>query len=116
MFQYHEVGSLRWVPSWGVEDPAWFGSVRVALADLDDDGGLDVVHNEPNSSAIVARDGDDGTELWRYARPQPANVNVLVASDLNGDGAEDVLVGGDPMLGFDVLASNQTKPAAWQYL
>ena len=62
------------------------------VADLDGDGRHEVLlhsgrRNDP--SQVVVLDGADGRELWRAAFPRRS---CVVAGDLNGDGAAEVVV------------------------
>lgn len=90
--------------------PAGLQVQDVALADMDDDGHLDVVASmSPGSCAVLFGSGDLGLSApWHF---QGRADSYLFLTDLDGDFAPDVLQG---RTGVDILLNR--KPTAWTNL
>jgi len=88
------------------------GLARLHVADLDNNGGLDLITSGP-SGGVVWLSGADG----RFKRlPTSLDASVLSVSDLNGDGRLDLL-GPPPPTGQPVRLLNRgTKKYRWQEL
>ncbi|MFN0056564.1 MAG: FG-GAP repeat domain-containing protein [Planctomycetales bacterium] len=74
------------------------GARVVRLAQLSRDGGRALLAFTPWSGALVATDLE-GNKLWEY----PNGIDDVWPSDVNGDGADEVLVGFNGKVGLHVL-------------
>ncbi|MEZ5990393.1 MAG: VCBS repeat-containing protein [Planctomycetota bacterium] len=88
-----------------------FPTTRIALADLDGDGDLDVLAAGPTGAGttvvrLVLNRGDgtfDELALASLVVPSPT-ISALVRMDVDGDGDLEILVAGDRLHVFDELA------------
>ncbi len=94
----------------GGSDP--IGAVRLLVADLDNNGGLDLVASGPRGGSIWLSDA-----AARFSRLSfPLEAHVFSVSDLTGDGRLD-LIGRLPSSGRPVrLVNRGGKPYSWQVL
>lgn len=82
---------------------------KLALADFDGDGILDVLAIHPDG--VVALSGRDGSTLWEHAGEVGFNAPVSLA-DIDGDGVLDIILAGN----FHLEAlSGRTGLPIWTY-
>lgn len=68
-----------------------------ALADLDNDGLLEIVIGV-NHDALYALNGEDGSILWEYSIPYSGNSSSPLIADLDSDGKPEVVFASDGSL------------------
>ena len=84
------------------------GTARLLIADLDNNGALDILASTPDTARIWLNDGAKLTSL-----PAPINAGVQAVADLDGDGRLDLL--GIDAQGHAVKLTNRgTKNYFWQ--
>jgi hypothetical protein len=90
-------------------DPSFQGGVRVAVADINGDGTLDIVTGAGPGAAPEVRvfDGRTASLLYDFFAYTPAfSGGIFVAAgDINGDGAADIITGADAGGAPEVRAS-----------
>jgi len=69
-------------------------SHRGELADLDNDGDLDIVMAQTNRVAMYRNDGSGNFDSAEIIMKSPGGIGVVGASDFNGDGLTDLAVSG----------------------
>ena len=92
IFALNRDGSLKWV-----RDTGGYTMASPALADFDGDGVLDVgigTFEGPNPGRVFALRGTNGSDLAGFPRASGGGVVLgsIVTADLNGDGAQDMIV------------------------
>jgi outer membrane protein assembly factor BamB len=96
----------EWRVKWSHERGAPFAYTPAAVADVDDDGAVELFHvrmvepalpHSPATSALYAFDGATGEMRWRFDLDDDrvcGNANLALA-DVNGDGVVEILFGSD---------------------
>lgn len=80
-------GSLRWKDSVSKQSGGYVGA-PVTLADLNNDGYLDIIYMDGSMVRVVNR---NDTELWRYTPPADfTDFRGAVVADVNNDNIKDV--------------------------
>ncbi len=79
-------GAVRWSTAVG----ASVRDHRGAAGDLDADGADDLVQS--SNVDVVAWNGTNGDEMWRYARPDHVAFSHVTLNDVDGDGSLEVVV------------------------
>ncbi|MEO0852414.1 MAG: VCBS repeat-containing protein [Cyanobacteria bacterium J06648_11] len=78
--------------SWGVPIPIPRGAKRIAVGDIDGDGGADVLVTAWSSSEVVIISERDGLDIARMSVVGIENPWGAVIADMNGDGLGDLVV------------------------
>ena len=80
-------GSVRWIDSVSKPSGGYIGA-PVTLADLDNDGYLDIIYTDGTMVRAVNR---NDVELWRYIPPSDfTNFRGTIAADVNNDNIKDI--------------------------
>ncbi|EDP95952.1 T9SS type A sorting domain-containing protein [Kordia algicida OT-1] len=77
--------------------------IKIAYADVDDDGDMDVISGEENSTLVLYKNNGDGTFAPRIVFSQPGTSYILSLQVADVDGDDDI----------DILASYNNNEIIW---